>query len=384
MRAKVTASNLNVRNQPSTAGTIIGNVSRHTMLEVIADRGDWLEIRFDPTPAYVSADYVEKQDTDNVTSGVVTASRLHVRDQPGRPGKILGSLTKGDEVLIHGKQNGWYDIEYQAKHAYVYARYVKIEMPDKSAVVAAADHAATGVVADSADVDTLPLAPDEQYTSDGDRNSRKVASIWNRFGNLLSNLGGRYHIEAACAVAVLCVESSGDGFRADNQDRMVIRFENHKFWSFWGEEHPNDFDQHFKFNRTGKPWQGHQWRATSDQEWQDFHGDQSREWQVLEFARRLDDTAALKSISMGAPQIMGFNYAQLDYPSVQAMFEQFSKDIRYQIQGLFRFLNPSMISALRELDFVRFAGYYNGSGQKQEYGQRIDQYYRTYKNLAAS
>ena len=81
---------------------------------------------------------------------------------------------------------------------------------------------------------------------------------------------------------------------------------------------------------------------------------------------------------------MGFNYAQLDYPSVQAMFEKFSSDIRFQILGLLQFLSTDMIAALRKLDFTRFAGYYNGSGQQQQYGQWIDDHYQAFKTLAAN
>ena len=132
---------------------------------------------------------------------------------------------------------------------------------------------------------------------------------------------------------------------------------------------------------TTKPWLGHKWRPSPNENWLSFHGSQIREWQVLDFARSLDDTAALKSISMGAPQIMGFNFAQLDYPNVQAMFEKFSTDIRYQILGMFQILSPSMIVALRKCDFITFAGHYNGTGQKQQYGQWIDEYYQAFKTL---
>ena len=43
-----------------------------------------------------------------------------------------------------------------------------------------------------------------------------------------------------------------------------------------------------------------------------------------------------------------------------------------------------MIAALRKLDFTRFAGYYNGSGQQQQYGQWIDDHYQAFKTLAAN
>lgn len=112
-----------------------------------------------------------------------------------------------------------------------------------------------------------------------------------------------------------------------------------------------------------------------------FHGDQRKEWQVLDFARSLDDSAALKSISMGAPQVMGFNYQQTGYQSVQQMFNNLSTDIRYHIFALFDFLDNRMISALQNYDFVRFARFYNGSGQAEHYGEWIKDHFEAFQAL---
>jgi hypothetical protein len=77
----------------------------------------------------------------------------------------------------------------------------------------------------------------------------------------------------------------------------------------------------------------------------------------------------MKSISMGLPQIMGFNHDKIGYPSVQKMFNNFSKDIRYHILGFFEFLDPLMLTALRNGDYKQFAHYYNGPGQAEYYGE---------------
>ncbi len=63
------------------------------------------------------------------------------------------------------------------------------------------------------------------------------------------------------------------------------------------------------------------------------------------------------------------------------MFEKFNSDIRFHIKGLFDFFNKPMINALRKLDFVTFAGYYNGSGQKEKYGERIQNHYDAFKKI---
>lgn len=382
LKAKVNADILNVRNQPTAIGGIIGNVRRNALIDVVADHDDWLEIQFNQTPAYVSAKYVSLLDAGTTNSGTITAARLNVREQPKTDSKVIGSLGMGTQVSIRSNIGDWYEILFNGIPAFVSAKYVNTMISDEGAIPITANEAEPQAQTLATHIDAIPLAPDDKFDVYGSSKSQKVANTWNKYGRLLTTLGEQYEIEPACAIAVLCVESSGDGFRQDNQGRMVIRFENHKFWSFWGKQHSEEFNQYFKLNLEDKPWLGHKWRPSPSEDWLSFHGSQSREWQVLEFARRLDDTAALKSISMGAPQIMGFNYAQLDYPNVQTMFDKFSTDMRYQILGMFKFLSPGMLSALRKLDFTSFAGYYNGSGQKQQYGQWINEHYEAFKALA--
>jgi hypothetical protein len=103
------------------------------------------------------------------------------------------------------------------------------------------------------------------------------------------------------------------------------------------------------------------------------HQSQNQEWQILEFARGLSNDPALQSISMGAAQIMGFNYATEGYASAQEMFDQMSGAIKPQLVGMFTFIkNTSLcINGLKEGDYVKFAKGYNGAGQAAEYGGLI-------------
>ena len=166
---------------------------------------------------------------------------------------------------------------------------------------------------------------------------------------------------------------------------MIIRFENHIFWRQWGKTNPQTFTVHFRFDQQ-KPWQGHEFRENENDEWMPFHGNQSEEWQVFEFAGGLNESAAMCSISMGGPQIMGFNHAAIGYDSVAEMFENFQKDIRYQIIGLFDFLRGAgttspMIQDLQRKKFENFASRYNGTGQAAKYGALIERYFDTYSQL---
>ena len=213
----------------------------------------------------------------------------------------------------------------------------------------------------------MPLEPSTKVS--GSKSS--VVDGWNDYGNLLEALSNEMGFTPAAAVAVLAVESGGQGFW---DGRMVIRFENHIF-NRWGKNHTKVFADHFKMN-SSEQWKDHFWRADPNDPWRPLHtkeAGQPEEYAVLAFARLLDDTAALNSISMGAPQIMGFNSEKIGFATVQDMFESFSKDIYGHILGLFDFIESDyrMVQALRKGDWRGFAYVYNGSGQADYYGGKI-------------
>ncbi len=81
---------------------------------------------------------------------------------------------------------------------------------------------------------------------------------------------------------------------------------------------------------------------------------------------------------MGLPQILGSNARLIGYDSIVEMYENFNKDIRYHIFGLFDFLSPRMIKFLRNKEFVNFAKYYNGAGQARRYGKWLQDYYEAF------
>ncbi|GAB4487831.1 MAG: hypothetical protein Fur0016_05420 [Anaerolineales bacterium] len=212
---------------------------------------------------------------------------------------------------------------------------------------------------------------------------RLVADIWNRYGGYLSALSDKMGLEPGVAVSVLAIESGGQAFGPDG--RLLIRFENHLFYNYWGKNNVTKFNQHFTFD-PNRRWEGHRFRANPSGAWIDFHGNQSKEWDVFQFACNLDDTAAKNSISMGAPQIMGFNSLVIGYASVQDMFTAFARSDRDQVLGFFDFINNILpnggaVGHLRRKDFTAFATIYNGSGQANYYGNLMKNGYEAFNQL---
>jgi hypothetical protein len=210
-----------------------------------------------------------------------------------------------------------------------------------------------------------------------------LARIWNNYGGLLTAIANKMTFDAAIAVAILAQESGGQAYGPDG--RLLIRFENHLFYDYWGKQNVSKYNDHF---RTGSPrWTGHQWRSQASGAWRTCHTSQSEEWSVFTFARTLNDDAAKKSISMGLPQVIGSNYGVLGFASVDDMFNAFVASERNQVVAFFDFLQgngPTATNALRNRDFRTIASIYNGPGNADYYGKLIKGHYDTFIKLRGS
>lgn len=299
--------------------------------------------------------------------GLVTARRLNVRLTPSTREAPVGQLDRGDSVEILGSDGPWYRVrlpEAPEGEAFVHGDFVRVLDHEPASGFLREREELTGAALDPSPEERIEVA------SGAPAGDRALARTWNRYGRFLSSVSDALDLDVATGVAVLDVESGGTAFGADG--RLVIRFENHVFWRRWGREHPDAFGRHFSFDPR-RTWQGHRMRTDPSAAFESFHGRQSGEWKAFELARSLHEGAALLSISMGLPQIMGFNHARLGYGTPKAMFDRFSADVRSHLVGLFDFIKgsgatSSMLEALRTRRFEDFATRYNGRGQAARYG----------------
>lgn len=160
-----------------------------------------------------------------------------------------------------------------------------------------------------------------------------------------------YNIPPAVALAIADVESGGgSGFAKDG--KMIIRFEPHIF---------KDQTEKIMGKEVAPPLFK--------------RGGQKEEWDMLNAAIAVNREAALKSISMGMFQIMGFNHKLVGYPDVESMFAAYSTDQKAQIKGFFDFCTKvkgnekqgapdiRLDEAARKGLWTVFARGYNGKGQ---------------------
>jgi len=307
-------------------------------------------------------------------TGHVSVSSLHLRSGPGSKHAILASLSEGTELIILQKLDGWLKVKAGDTVGFVRGRYVCI----------GEDVQPHEFLKDSLDIQKVGLKPTQRLKC-AERpkpHERLLEQTWDNFGGLLEKLSRKLSIDPAAATAVLCVESSGKGFGSDG--KMMIRFENHVFWRYWGKSNPEEFQNHFAFDEK-KPWRGHRFRNSTKERWKAVHGKgQTREWEVFEFARSKHPRFSMYSISMGMPQIMGFNHRRIGYKSVGQMFTSFKEGEANQIVGLFDFVataESDLLLALRKKDFLTFAREYNGPAQAERYAGLIDGHAKSFEEL---
>lgn len=308
-------------------------------------------------------------------AATVTANALNLRGDPSTASPPLRSLARGTPLEVLEPHGRWFRVRVQGIEGFVHGDHIAMR-----------DHSfAVHFLAADGDLRVVPLEPEHHIpVLASGATQRRVAQTWNRFGGLLGPLSGALHIRPDAAVAVLCVESGGSGFV---NGKMIIRFETHVFHRLWGKQHAELFARHFAFD-AAKPWTGQQFSA-GDGAFAPFHGDQGKEWIAFEVACNLNRPAALRSISMGAPQIMGFNHGAIGYDSVEEMFTAFESDARFQILGMFDFIKgagaaSTMVKALQQENYEIFATSYNGSGQAAVYGGRIRAHAEAFAELHAS
>lgn len=173
-------------------------------------------------------------------------------------------------------------------------------------------------------------------------------------------------IELATIKAVIDVESSGSWVQQDG--KPIIRFESHIFSSLTNHLYDNDYP-----NISSKKYNPSLNLSSSE-----------KEYSRLDIAKGLNETAALKSASYGAFQIMGFNHALVGFKNVQDFYRaMFSPKEQLKAFGQFLIKN-SLVKTLRIKDWKGFAYSFNGSNyhlHKPPYDVRLENAYQKFKQL---
>jgi hypothetical protein len=148
-------------------------------------------------------------------------------------------------------------------------------------------------------------------------------------------------VPVAAVKAVCEVEAPKGGFFPDGQVRIL--FERHKFSRHTGGRYDNTHP------------------GISNPSWGGY-GAESVQHGRLQKAAALDRDAALKSASWGKFQILGENYEQAGFRTLQAFINAMSAGESEQLEAFVAFVKADkrLHAALVARDWVRFARIYNG------------------------
>ena len=384
-KGTVNATTLNARSEPSTTAEVLYQLKKYTVVTIREKTGDWYKIYTEKGDAYCMAKYITVSEIKKL---IVNAKVLNVRNYYSTDASVIAKVYEGNIFVIVSEHKGWYGINYNSKTGYVSADYVTVlneestKSTDNTPVV---NNTTTKTYFNQrTDLMKVALEPSKKLSNEGQDTKGKIAvKTWNNYGNLITTISKELGIEVEIALAVICVESGGSGFSRDG--KMIIRFENHVFNTYYGaksEANKKEYDKHFSFN-TKKTREDHKYREKASDDWKTCHTGQASEWEAFNIARKIAEKEAMYSISMGAPQVMGFNFKSIGYTSVKDMFDSFSKDIRYHILALFDFCTAKSqrVQYLLTRDFLSFAKEYNGLTAPEQYEKKLEEYYNIFKKL---
>ena len=159
--------------------------------------------------------------------------------------------------------------------------------------------------------------------------------------------------------AVVEVESLGGGYQRDGRPKVL--FERHCFHretkGRWSALYPDISSPQAGGYRGG-----------------------AAEYERLARAMELDRTAALRSASWGAYQIMGFNHALVGFDTVGGFVEAMVESSARQLAAFIAFIETSgLAEALRTHDWAGFARGYNGPAfRRNRYDEKLARAYRRF------
>lgn len=127
-------ADLNVRAQNNVSAAVLGGIAAGGTITQTGYTSDgWIQIDYQGTTAYVSADFVSGKKpviVKSMSGTMYATTEVYVRNAAGTDGAILGSLSTGNTVSVSGyTNNNWIRITYNGHTGYVSSDYLSWNAP---------------------------------------------------------------------------------------------------------------------------------------------------------------------------------------------------------------------------------------------------------------
>lgn len=130
-----TLQNLNLRTGPTTTYPIMLTIKKGSTIEVIENKGDWANVKYNGKVGYVSSQYIKQMTTNDKPTDSennneyntmeCNASSLNIRRGSSTYSSIIGKLYRGETVqVVYSTSTGWSKIKFKNGYGYVSSQYL--------------------------------------------------------------------------------------------------------------------------------------------------------------------------------------------------------------------------------------------------------------------
>ena len=128
----VSASGLNLREQPSTDSPVLATANSGDCVVVLGLADGWYHVNYNLQSGYMSADYLTVSTVENAELGygIVTGDSVNLRSGPSTGHSKVGTVSSGERCYIIGLNQGWYKVLSGGTACYIRSDFLKLsEIP---------------------------------------------------------------------------------------------------------------------------------------------------------------------------------------------------------------------------------------------------------------
>ena len=122
----IKGSIVNARSGPGSEYKVIQKLTKGDVYTVIDKQSEWTKVQLSNSEeGWISNELVSQNKSTSATEkGYVNTDTLRVRSSSSTSSKIIGQLSKNEEVTIIGEEDEWLKIKYDNQKGYVYKAYI--------------------------------------------------------------------------------------------------------------------------------------------------------------------------------------------------------------------------------------------------------------------